>query len=109
MKPIEDVSWDDASEQHLWQSHQVTPDEIEEIILGLPGEKPGYRIVRDGDFYIVFGETGGGRLLTIVGEFVEGSRFRPFCGSRHGLWREAQIPKGLTNHGYDCTFQAQSR
>ncbi len=48
----------------------------------MPGEEPTYRIARDGDFYLVFGETGDGRLLTIVGELVESGRFRPF-GARN--------------------------
>lgn len=78
MRPIADLYWDHASEAHLWQAHHVTPDEVEEVVFGVPGEEPTYRMIRDGDFYLVFGETGSGRLLTIVGEFIEGNRFRPF-------------------------------
>ncbi len=82
MKPIADLCWDDTSESHLWRAHQVTLDEVEEAIFGVPGEEPTYRIVRNGNFHLVFGETGSGRLLTIVGEFMEGGRFRPF-GARN--------------------------
>lgn len=78
MKIHPDLIWDDASVEHLWQSHRVTPDEIEEILFGLPGEEPSYRVRRDGDYMIVYGETGGGRLLKFVGEF-EGQRFRVFA------------------------------
>ena len=75
---IEDLFWNDDNVGHLWAAHQVTPDEIEEIILGVDGEEPTYRIKRDGDFYLISGETGGGRLLKIVGEFLGDNRFRVF-------------------------------
>ncbi len=70
--------WDDENVSHLWQSHQVTPDEVEEVLFGLPGEEPTYRKRRDGDYLICYGETGGGRLLKLVGEFCE-KQFRVFA------------------------------
>jgi uncharacterized DUF497 family protein len=75
---IDELFWNDENVGHLWAAHQVTPDEIEEIILGVDGEEPTYRAKRDGDFYILSGETGGGRLLKMVGEFLENNRFRVF-------------------------------
>lgn len=73
-----DLVWDDDNVNHLWQSHMVTPDEIEETLFGLPGEEPTYLIRRDGDYLVVYGETGSGRLLKFVGELV-GKRFRVFA------------------------------
>jgi len=70
--------WDDSNVDHLWQSHQVSPDEVEEVLFGLPGEEPIYRIVRDGDYHKIYGETGSGRLLKLVGEFMDDKRFRVF-------------------------------
>ena len=70
--------WDEWNVEHLWQSHRVTPDEIEEILFGLPGEEPRYRMRRDGDYIVIYGETGTGRLIIFVGEFT-GQRFRVFA------------------------------
>ncbi len=78
MKIRPDLIWDNENVEHLWKSHQVTPDEIEEALFGLPGEEPTYRLRRDGDYLIVYGETGSGRLLKFVGEFRE-QRFRVFA------------------------------
>lgn len=64
---------------HLWQSHRVTPDEIEELLFGLDGEDAIYRLRRDGDFLTVYGETGSGRLLKLVGEFMDNGQFRVFA------------------------------
>jgi uncharacterized DUF497 family protein len=75
---VKQLIWDDENVQHLWQSHQVTPDEVEEILFGVPGEEPAYRVRREGAYLIIYGETGGGRLLKLVGEMMtEG--FRAFA------------------------------
>jgi uncharacterized DUF497 family protein len=73
-----DLLWDEQNVQHLWQSHQVTPDEIEEALFGLPGEEPTYFVRRHSDYYVLYAETGSGRLLICVGEFI-GKRFRVFA------------------------------
>ena len=73
-----ELIWDDENVNHLWQSHQVTPDEVEELLFGIPGEEPTFRRRRDGDYLICYGETGSGRLLKLVGEFFNG-RFRVFA------------------------------
>jgi len=79
MKRIPELYWNDNNVQHLLVAHQVTPDEIEEIIFGCDGDEPTYRIKKDGDFYIISGQTGAGRLLKMVGEFLEDKRFRVFA------------------------------
>ncbi len=79
MKRIPELYWNNNNVQHLFAAHQVTPDEIEEIIFGCDGDGPTYHINKDGDFYVISGQTGGGRLLKIVGEFLEGRRFRVFA------------------------------
>ena len=71
--------WDDNNVEHLWAAHRVTPDEVEEIIFGADGEPASYRVIRDGGNYTIFGETGGGRLLIMVGEFLRDGRFRAFA------------------------------
>jgi len=75
--PIRCLLWGDNVE-HLWASHRVTPEEVEEIVFGFDGQAPSYRVRRDGDAYIVYGETGDGRLLKMVGTFAEGRAFRVF-------------------------------
>jgi uncharacterized DUF497 family protein len=76
--PVFELFWDENNVEHLWQSHQVTPDEIEEIILGLEDDAPRYKCRRDGDAYVIYGETGNGRLLKMVGRFAGKRAFRVF-------------------------------
>ncbi len=76
--PIDELYWDDNNVNHLWQSHGVTSDEVEEIILGIEGARPEYRARRHGDAYILYGETGAGRLLKMAGEFMSARFFRVF-------------------------------
>jgi len=73
------LHWDDNNVAHIWQSHQVRPDEVEEALFGIEGEEAVYRIRRDGDAYVIYGETGDGRLLKMVGEFMRSERFRIFA------------------------------
>jgi hypothetical protein len=76
---IAELFWNDANVDHLWAAHRVTPDEVEEIVFGIDGEPAVYRVLRDGDNYKIFGETGGGRLLVMVGSFLRDGRFRVFA------------------------------
>lgn len=64
--------WDDDDQNinHLWDRHQVTTEEIEEIIFGGDGEDPNYIVRRDGDGYMIYGRTVDGRWLRIYGEFI---------------------------------------
>ena len=75
----EPLYWDDNNREHLCQSHRVTPDDVEEVLFGVDGEEAVYRQRRDGSYLIVYGETGSGRLLKLVGEFLEDGRFRVFA------------------------------
>lgn len=77
MRPIRELSWDDHAIEHLWK-RGVTPDEVEEVIFGVDGEPATYRIERDADAYLIFGETGAGRLLLIIAEDVGDAVFRPY-------------------------------
>jgi hypothetical protein len=76
---IRKLLWNDANENHLWTSHQVLPGEVDEIVYGVDGEKPDYIVNRAGDNYVVFGRTGGGRLLYIALEPKGAGLFRPFA------------------------------
>ena len=71
--------WDDNNVDHLWAAHQVSPTEVEEIIFGVDGDGPRYDIFRDGGNYELYGQTGGGRLLLIVGALVGDGRMRIFA------------------------------
>ena len=70
--------WDENNVQHLWQSHRVTPDEVEEALLGIDGEEPHFLQLRDGDYYAFLGQTGGGRLLSMAGEYLDDGRLYIF-------------------------------
>jgi hypothetical protein len=52
--------------------------EVEDILYGIGGEPPDYRIRRDGAYHVISGQTGSGRYLRIVGEFLADMSFRPF-------------------------------
>lgn len=77
MRSIAECSWDLGNIASL-AKWSVTPDEAEEAILGCDGEQAFYKIRRVGEYYQIFGETGGGRLLAMVGEFVEAHTIRIF-------------------------------
>jgi uncharacterized DUF497 family protein len=79
--PIHEIFWDEDGNNadHLWERHQVEPDEVEEVVFGSDGEPSGALIYQDRNAaYAIYGRTGGGRLLIIVGEFREPGVFRPF-------------------------------
>ncbi len=76
--PVDELFWDENNVGHLWQSHRVTPDEVEDVLFGIPGEAAFYLARRIGDAYEIYGETGGGRLLKMVGHFRDDGSFRIF-------------------------------
>lgn len=76
---IDELLWNDENVEHLYHRHHVTVDEVEEIVFGIDGETMKRRVIRDGDFYVLLGETGDGRLLNIVGEYLGDRRFRVFA------------------------------
>jgi uncharacterized DUF497 family protein len=75
---IDELYWTDNNVDHLWHRHGVTVDEVEEIVFGIEGARPECRARRSGDAYIIYGETGAGRLLKMVGEFLKARMFRVF-------------------------------
>jgi hypothetical protein len=93
---IATLHWDDDGNnvQHLWQAHQVTPDEVEEIIFGIDGEDASYRMRREGAGYLIFGETGGGRLLKMYGEFVHDGCFRVYAAQDMNEIEKRKYRKG---------------
>lgn len=78
--PIRELFWeeDDSNVQHLWQSHQVRIEETQDVLFGIDGEDPYLIWESVGQDYAAFGETSGGRLLKILGEFRAGGAFRIF-------------------------------
>lgn len=85
--PSEVLAWDENNVEHLWAAHRVTPDDIEDIFYGTTDESPHYTKRRDGDYYVFLGRTGGGRLLSLVGEYLQDGRLYVF-GARDMNARE---------------------
>lgn len=77
-RPIGDLVWDDNNIEHLWRSHLVMPEEVEEALGGVDGDDPDYLMTRDGDFYAFLGSSADGRLLSLVGEFLDDGRLYVF-------------------------------
>jgi len=75
---VDSLFWNENNVAHLWQSHRVTTDEVEEVVFGIPGEAACYLARRTGEAYEIYGETGGGRLLKLVGHFRDDGSFRVF-------------------------------
>jgi hypothetical protein len=63
---IRKLLWNDANENHLWASHGVLPIEVDEIVFGSAGDDPDYSVKRDGENYVIYGRTSGGRLLYVA-------------------------------------------
>jgi uncharacterized DUF497 family protein len=57
----------------------VTIEEVEDVVFGVADEDPDFDVRRDGPNYVVLGETGNGRLLTIALEPISSGYFRPFA------------------------------
>ena len=53
----QNLIWDENNVTHLWQSHRVSPEEVEEILLGCPGETR-VRHIRSGEMEIITSFTG---------------------------------------------------
>jgi hypothetical protein len=70
--------WDDNTIEHLWQSHRVSPEEIEEAIFGVDDQEAYLRTRRIGDDYLFLGETADGRTLRMLAEVRRDGRLRVF-------------------------------
>jgi hypothetical protein len=66
----------------------MTADDIEELFFGVDGEAPAYRVRRAGELFVVYGQTGAGGLVAVVGEIV-GKSFRAY-GARDLTAAEAR-------------------
>lgn len=78
MLRISELQGDAGNVEHLWERHQVSTDEVEDVLLGIDGEGPDYLVRREAEFSIVPGQTGSRRRLFIVVKHVEFSVFRAF-------------------------------
>lgn len=59
-----EFDWDDGNEDHLWERHQVTPDEVEEVFAGVFRWRKGR--TNDGiQYYVGLGQTQSGRYLAV--------------------------------------------
>ena len=59
---VREIHWTDKAEDHIWSRHQVTPDEVEQVVYTRP------RWVTNGrdDTTYVLGQTNEGRYLLVV-------------------------------------------
>ncbi len=71
-----DLVWDDRNVRELL-ALGVTPDEVEEAILGSTEDGTSFRIMGGPDIFTIFGETGAGRGLKMLATLV-GHRLRVF-------------------------------
>lgn len=58
---MRELHWTDESEEHIW-GHQVTPDEVEEVV----NTRPRYTRAGRDDVEEVYGQTAAGRYLFVV-------------------------------------------
>jgi uncharacterized DUF497 family protein len=81
---IDRLLWSSVNTKQLLASHNVTIDDVEDVLFGVDREEPDYRHLRDGSTYVVYGETGDGRLLVIALERISPGFFRPFAARDMG-------------------------
>jgi uncharacterized DUF497 family protein len=74
---ISELVWTDNEVESIGK-HGVTPDDVDEAIFGVDGEDARYIVRRDSDYYAILGETGSGRLLSMVGEKLADNKVRIF-------------------------------
>lgn len=72
---IQDFEWDEGNILHMELSHGIDPQEAEEIF----AIWPLFRRTKRGH-YVVFGQTSGGRYLTIVFELKPQGVVRAITG-----------------------------
>ena len=70
---IDSFTWDRENKLHIAR-HEVAPREVEEVFL--EDESPYILRGRD-DRYLAHGQTGTGRYLTVIFEFVTEIQVRP--------------------------------
>ncbi len=66
-----DLRWDENNVNHLRDSYRVEVDEVVEALVGVDGEAARYAKFRSGDNYVFLGMTVDGRLLAMVGEYLD--------------------------------------
>lgn len=59
---VREICWTDEAEAHIWSRHQVTPDEVEQIVYS----RPRWVTKGRGDTTYVLGQTNEGRYLLVV-------------------------------------------
>ena len=63
---IEEFEWDEANVDHLWERHQVEPEEAEEVLLGEDVRIRKGRLKKGEAYYEALGSTAEGRYLFVV-------------------------------------------
>jgi hypothetical protein len=78
--PFNDLFWSaNDSEVQKLARRRITPDDIYEAIFGVAGEDSSAMFRRIEDPYVrVYGQTGSGRLLKMVGEDMQDGTLRVF-------------------------------
>ena len=69
---IRKLDWDDYRIEHIAR-HDVEPDEVWEVC-----EDPSHVAHREGrNRYRLYGQTGSGRYLLVVLEYIDGRKYKP--------------------------------
>ncbi len=88
-----DFRWNDWNTEHI-ERHGVRPDEAEEVALNA---RHPYPLYRDDGKWLVWGRTGGGRMLQVVYVLDEEYRVfvihaRPLTGNEKRHYRRRSNP-----------------
>ena len=77
---IQELVWDKVNEAHIWERHQLTRTEVEEICYGNAG---GLHVVTTyGGRYLVLGPSREGKLYAVVLTPKGAERFYPVSARR---------------------------
>jgi uncharacterized DUF497 family protein len=72
---VREFEWDEGNEPHIELGHGISADEAEEVL----ARSPLVRRAKHGH-YVAFGQTIGGRMLTIVFEYKGAGLARVITG-----------------------------
>lgn len=77
---IQRLEWDDWNRRHIWDRHQLLPDDVEEVCYGDPANL--YVQASYGGRYAVVGPQRGGKLFAVIFAPKGPSTFNPVSARR---------------------------
>ena len=72
---ISGLIWDGSNEAHIWERHQLTRDEVEEVVYGSPENL--YARHTYGDRLLVIGPNANRRLIVLILASKETGKYYP--------------------------------